>query len=433
MKKINENKSVLPHSNNSGKILLSGVLLFAALLILSFIIDVPSQLHAWTSGWYAMDYSLGFGSRLMVGSFLKLIYPDFLFAEDAYHFVIIVLIILLAVLLLLWAYVLYKASSDTIRNGLALLIILYLANPGSVAYLWSEENFGRFDTYLFLFTIAGVFLWLKAASYPVRCLIVLLFGSICLAIHQVFIFLYAPVIFVMLVLPLDFGTGRFRFRELDEKSRQHLLLGMTVLLLLCAQFLYYQFGASLNISSTEELVAVLSSKTNLPVMENALYFEYYSTTEEMISAVVLNELGERIRYTFIALFLLSPIFFLYGYLWCKIIKTENKTSERIKYILMPLSLCTYIIAFALAKDWGRWTSAFMIVLLLQIIMVAMIKKEAVSAAFLSLNGLAHKLRIPLVIYIFAIALLEKYQCILLPQAPDIFTFFYRIFHALFRS
>lgn len=412
---------------NSKNILLYGVILFVILLPVSFLINMPSAVHEWTSGWYAMDYSFGFGSRLLIGSIFKLFFPEFLSAETVYYFVIITITIILITLILLFAYVLFKSPDAVLRDGLSLLFILYLASPGSIAYLWSSEIFGRFDTYLVLFIILCVFFCLKVTSYRMRCIIIFCLGSLCLAIHQVFLFLFFPVIFAILLLPLDFGVGTFSLKKLDKELKKNILMGGAVILLLCIQFLFYQFGSSISISSSSELAALLSARTNLPVMENALYFEYFASFKETLSEIAFNEIGERIRYTVIAWFILSPIFFIYGYLWISIIRKENKTSEKIKYLFLLLSLISYLPAFVLTKDWGRWTCAFLLTLLLQIILIAMTKKEAVTAAFLSLNRITYKFRFLLVLYIILIALMEKYQCILLPQAPDIFQFIYRIF------
>lgn len=418
MKNTNENSFCVLSEKIYSRITFWGCNIFISLLIFSFITKLPEAIHDWTSGWYAMDYSLGMGSRLLVGSFLKFIFPDFLYAKDAYVFLVITIMLLLIFLILLFAAALKCAQQGALRIGLSFLIILYLASPGSPAYLWSTENFGRFDTYLLFFTLLCVLLYMRFTSYPARCLILLLSGSLCLAIHQVYMFIFFPVIFIMLLLPLTF----------TKSDRKNLLYGTSVLFLLCIQFLYYQFFAALAVGSPEELYGILTARTDLPVMQNALYFEYFADFKEKIIDVALNEIGERIRYTAIAFFILSPIFILYGYLWLHIIKGEKNRIERIKYILFLLSLLSYIPAFALAKDWGRWTSALLIVLLLQIIIIIPEKKEAVSSAFQSLIRITWKLRYPLFIYVIFIACLKKYECILLPQSVDIFYFIYELLH-----
>lgn len=442
MNRNNKHKVNRTTTNKMNPPLFFGVLLFFGLTLFSFFTRLPPVLHDWTSGWYAMDYSMGFGSRLLIGSLLHLFYPDFLPADAAYHFVIITLIVIFVVMLVLFAYSIYKAPFTASRNGLALMMIFYLASPGSIAYLWSTEILGRFDTYLVLLILLSVLLWLCTSSYMLRCLLILILGSLCLAIHQVFLFLYFPVLFTMLLLPLEFSLSTSTYNlsntqkekaaatKLTKETRRNLLSGFLVILVLVVQLLYYQFGTSLSIGSSQELAALLTSRTDLPVMENALYFEYFASFREMLSAVVMNEIGERIRYTVIAFLFLSPLFFYYGLFLVKVWKAEKKdsqtTCEKAVLILMPLSLLSFLPAFLLTKDWGRWSSALLLVLLLQIILLTLTKKEASAAAFTSILALLKKLWILLVLYVIFLASLEKYQVILLPQAPAFFQFVYQL-------
>ena len=73
-------------------------ILIFLLLFFTLLCQLPDEIHAWNSAWYAMDYSLGFDSRLFIGSFLRLFYPNFLPAGAAYTFVLLSFFLLLILL-----------------------------------------------------------------------------------------------------------------------------------------------------------------------------------------------------------------------------------------------------------------------------------------------------------------------------------------------
>ena len=130
-------------------------------LILTFILSIPKELHGWTTAWYAMDYSFGLDSRLLIGSLLRLVYPDFIDVQVVNLFVIISTILLLILLSYVLGYAIKNAGKETYKKGLLYIVILYLICPGSPAYLWSMENYGRLDLYLLIFTAVSIIIYYK--------------------------------------------------------------------------------------------------------------------------------------------------------------------------------------------------------------------------------------------------------------------------------
>ena len=76
-------------------------MIFIAFLI-RFLSTRSLDLDTWSSAWDAMDYSMGNGSRLLIGSIYKLFYGDYLDVTVAYKYVgigIMLTILVLAIVL----------------------------------------------------------------------------------------------------------------------------------------------------------------------------------------------------------------------------------------------------------------------------------------------------------------------------------------------
>lgn len=386
------------------------------LLSCTFLCTLPKELHGWNSGWYAMDYSLGFDSRLLIGSVLKLFYSDFLPANAVYSFVIFSTFVLLALLSCLLGYALRHNEGSTAGKGLLVLIAFYLLCPGSPAYLWSTENMGRFDLYLMIFTLLAACLCCGIKSIPVRLLLFTICGLAALATHQVFIFIFFPLLFTMYLITIT-----------EEKAKTtHIILALAGMGILGIVFLYFQFFSQIHVTSCEELVALLSARTDLVVSDVALRYEYFTGIAQSTQDLMLNQLGERIRYGIITLFLLSPLFIIYGWFWMQILKTA-----RGKYLLILLSQLAFIPAFLLTIDWGRWFGAFLTVQALQIVILAAKKDAVVLSALTHLNALIHKHPLCFLCTGIWLGSLHKFEATLLPDAPVFFTSLYQLYSTIF--
>ena len=394
--------------------------LIFSLLLFTLLSTLPAELHGWNSIWYAMDYSLGMDSRLFIGSLLKPFYPQFLPAEAVYTFVLLSLILFLAVLSYILGSALRRIGKTDAEKGLLVLILLYLLCPGSPAYLWSTENMGRFDLYLLLFTLFAAVIFMNVASVPPRLLLFTVAGAAALCTHQVFLFIFFPLLFTMYLTSVT-----------EEKAAVwHKILAAVCIGVLGIVFLYFQFVSHISVSSFEELSALLSARTDLPVNETALNYEYFSTISQSAGDLMLNELGERLRYGCITVFLLAPLAAVYAYLWTNIIKACGK-GTRLKYLLLLLSHLCFLPAFVLTIDWGRWFGAFLTVQALQIVILAAKKDAVILTALTRLSAALHKHPFLFILCGIWLGSLHKFQATLLPDAPVFFSSAYRLLHILF--
>lgn len=394
------------------------------LLFFILLHQLPEELHGWNSVWYAMDYSLGFDSRLFIGSVLRLLYPGFLPAEAAYRFVFLSLLLLLFLLSLVLGHALRQLEGQRAEKGLLLVIALYLLSPGSPAYLWTSENIGRFDMYLLAASLAAIICCTYVRSIWLQLILITVWGLVALSIHQAFMFLFFPLFFTLYLKAL--------MENSLQNKKQHLPVIFAVAGMggMSAVFLYFQLFSHIRISSCAELVSLLTSRTDLPVNDVALNYEYFAATAQSFSELVMNQPGERIRYGLITLLLLSPLAILYGFLWMRMLKAAEKPYRPV-YALLWLSHLCIVPAFLLAIDWGRWFGAFLTMQALQLVILAAKKDAPVLSALSSLADIFR--RHPYLFFFTAVWMgsLHKFQATLLPDAPTFFYSLYEIYSLIF--
>lgn len=390
------------------------------MLSAGFLCTLPDALHDWNSGWYAMDYSLGFDSRLFIGSVLKLFYRDFLPSQAVYAFVMVSILVLLALLSCLLGSALRRSEHTDAGNALLVLTAFYLLCPGSPAYLWSAQNLGRFDLFLLLFTLIAAIVSYTIRSVPLQLIIFTACGLAALTTHQVFLFIFFPLLFTMYLTAIT----------QQQTKTSHRVMAIVCMCMLGICFLYFQFFSQLHPISCEELTTLLRARTDLTVSDTALRYEYFTGIAQSVSDLMLNQLGERIRYGVITLLLLSPILLIYGWLWKAILKTADNHILW-KYLLLLLCQLSFLPAFILTIDWGRWFGAFLTVQALQIIILALKKDAAVLSALTQLCALIRRHPILFLCTGIWLGSLHKFEATLLPDAPVFFTSLYRLYHIIF--
>ena len=111
--------------------------LMASVIMLAYLIYyIPklTDVTAWTIMPYALSYRLGFISRGLIGSFIRLLIPN-LTCKHIY-IIILINIVLLCWLTLYFMHKILKRAYDEDITGIIFLLGLFLVNPGSVAFLF---------------------------------------------------------------------------------------------------------------------------------------------------------------------------------------------------------------------------------------------------------------------------------------------------------
>ena len=322
------------------------------LLLLDILLRAPKGFSGWASTWYALDYSIGSGSRLLAGSILHLLAGEYITESAAVKFVKASCI--LTAILFAWLMdEVYRRTEKEGKAGALLLVALATAGPFSPRYLWDEVNFGRLDLYLLMALTAALILLFYIKKPVLRCLVVLLFSAGALFVHQIYIFIFFPVL--LAVLLTDCFSG-------EKPEKKTLLSAILCVFLVGGCFLYVQLFSSMNAGSAEELEGILSQRTELAISHSALDFEYFHDFFYGFENHTKPFLQDRtvIPLLFITLLLLIPAAAVYRevYRGMRIALREEGERRFLTVVpYLPLLLLCYLPPFVLTVDWDRWVGA----------------------------------------------------------------------------
>lgn len=318
---------------------------------------IPENVYGYIYAYYVLDYSYGFGSRLMIGSILHLFTGSFVPHHIARVFVIVALCVLCILLAHVIGSCIRSVTDHDTRMGLLFLVILYLAGPAGPGYLWTDENLGRLDTYLFILALVLIVIAFRIRTRLLRFFLYTLIAVLAITVHQAYVFLFLPSLLVILINEVfDTGGGEYKKR---------IIPAFAVLCVICIAFLWMQFRSGIYYDTTEQLVAELETHTDGYISDAAMEAEYFWEIRDHVVRNQLPELRTRVRFGIITAVILSPVWGFYTFLWVRAIRHAGQNRHiRFKYILIALTNLCYVPIFTLMTDWGRWWAALFTVQLL---------------------------------------------------------------------
>lgn len=387
------------------------------LLTFSLIVSVSSEINGWVSVWYVADYSIGFSSRLIIGSFLHTLFGNYITTNVAYTFVIINFLIGFLLLSMVIGQGTRRLSNEKQKLTLLVLVGLYLASPASFGYLWTVENMGRLELYLFVITLLIVLLSFYIDNSIMTLILFTLLGILCIAIHQVYMFLFFPILLVIFIDHL--------YRSQFQKS---ILIGTIIsIFILCVVCLFFQFGSNILYDDPLVLTALLQTKTDLFVSDGVLTQEYFWEFSDHFTNNMLPELRTRFRNGVYTVLMLSPILVIFIKLWLLTIKNAKSKIEKSKYIMMILTNVTFIPAFALLTDWGRWFGAFFTVQFLIFLYLAAKNDENILYSFEKFSNTIKKYPFVFLVILLYLTCFEKFEgCNYVDEVQTFYLFLYKI-------
>lgn len=327
------------------------VLIFTV-IVFQFLVGRSLDLDKWSSAWQAMDYSMGIGTRLFIGSIYRLFYGEWLDLTVAYKYVAAGIILTAFVL----AIVLGKLIRMTIKeypiykNVIYGTVAAYMAAPFSIAYVWNEQNLGRLDVYMLLVALLCVLTALTIENFYMKTVLITILGVIGLAIHQGFAFLYYPLAFTVLCYDA-FAENRVHVKK---------LVGVVISgAIEVAVSVFFQFFSGINFDSVEETVEYIQSRTNLVVSDMAIELEYFGSIKhqlELVTSVFWHGNEDPLGHMLLIVLTLSPILVLYILVWKDVF--AHLKAKKVKLLCSPylyallVNLC-FVPMFVIHSDWGR--------------------------------------------------------------------------------
>lgn len=322
------------------------LIMFYLLFELVKYMPAPGTMERWCITPYTLTYEFGFSSRLFIGSILNFIIPH-LTVNKLYIFIFSVIIILCILVTLALGRVI-KSTSEDYRYAAIILIILFLANPSSISFLFYWGNYGRFDTFLIILTVLSAFLIRHRVlrfCIPVGCFIGI-------AIHQVYVFTYLIIVFVLLIYEMVKEKG-----SIGTRINAFVSIAVSGL-----SFIYFQFLAPhINIDSSDKVMQILQARSNIPVLQDMIQAEYFSTITEQFNTYFVPYWKMRLINGSITIILMLPVIIFFISFWRRVkAKEKNRAGRFVLKLIAASPLCT-VPAFLLTIDWGRWFAAIFIV------------------------------------------------------------------------
>lgn len=323
-----------------------------------FLSGRPLDLDEWSSAWHAMDYSMGNGSRLLIGSIYRLFYGEYLDITVAYKYVAVGITLTIMVLAVVLGR-LIRMTLQTVphcKNVIFGTVVAYMAAPFSITYVWNKQNFGRFDMYMLLVALLTVLAALVIKNFYIRIILATVLGVVGLAIHQGFAFLYYPLAFTVICYDA-FAGNRVHIRELAAV----ILSGAIEV----AAAVYFQFFTKINFDTVEETVEFIKSRTNLEVNDYAIQLEYFGSMQfqlENVTYIFFHGNEDPLQHLFLIVLLLSPVLVLYILVWKDVFC--HLKAGKVKLLASPylyallVNLC-FVPMFVIHVDWGRHIAPLM--------------------------------------------------------------------------
>lgn len=321
------------------------------IIMLQFLMNRSTEMQAWSAAFSAMNYSMGRGSRLLIGSIYKLFYGDYLDATVAYTYsaVGIMLTILVLSITLGRLIRLSLACRPEYKNVIFGAVAAYVAAPFSISYNWNAQNFGRFDIYMMLIGLLTLLAGLVIRNVYVKFLVITILGVIGLAIHQGFAFLYYPMTLIVLCHD-SFEGNRFHAK--------HFIAAFISGIIEVVVAIYFQFFSSINYDSPAAIMQAIVEHSNIAVVEHALEIEYFGGMEEQLTYLTPEFFQNDApwSHSLVIVLLLAPILLLYLLVWRDVFHHQRSNHVKLlqsPYFYVALTHLCFVPMFLIHTDWGR--------------------------------------------------------------------------------
>jgi len=217
----------------------------------------------WSVSQYLLTYRLGFSSRMLIGSIISL-FTNKITDTIIYNIATGTSVLLCLFVAIILAHFIKKTNRAS--NYIKVIVLIFIASPASITYLFNSANFSRFDIYLLLISMAYVlisktkFKW----AIPLMCIVAM-------SIHQVFIFTFFPMVIIVLL----YNASREK-----SKIQSTILITTTSFFTACA-FLLFQFVKVIRYANIDALIQEISSYTNVKP-STLLSYDYFFAINDHI-------------------------------------------------------------------------------------------------------------------------------------------------------
>jgi hypothetical protein len=324
-------------------------------LMMELVIYIPSPIQFLgtektisVSGYYMLSYDLGFVSRAFVGTIAQTLHGilyggggKYISNEFIWCFIVCFAISINIITSLLLSKVI-KQFDENVRTFVIGFVVLYLASPFCVSYLFTRA----YITYLDYFIILCIILSIIVIQYKKLCWFLPLICCCIIATHLVSLFYFIPIISIVLI-----------YEYIKNKTFKFIVLLIMAMSTYFSLFFYFIFFSKSNLkyNTLEQILSHLPNIRDEGSMTLILNAEYFFTLYETFAFHILPQVSWLFSYLLSSIILLSPLIVIISFVWIFAIRNENNNKMKLLFLSSSILPIIYAIpCFILFCDWPRW-------------------------------------------------------------------------------
>lgn len=358
----------------------SGIAAFLILLV-RYIICVPTTVDTWHIWSYTVDFSMGFSSRFLAGQILSIFCRDYVSEKDIFMFCFVagLLLILITSILLNIAV---KKADENIKPAVFFIAACFIASPINIISLFTEMNFGKLETYGLILSLLAVYLFNKIKNVPLKYAIVTALSVISIMFYQGYVFLYYNLILVIMIYDI--------FEE-TKINKNKAVCGILSVIVSFITFVKLQLFNKIIFSSADEMLKALSKRTDAEICKSPIELEYFSDLKSSYKLVTdYLEVFSREKF-FLQLVLLAPVIYILLFIIFQCFHTSRSIEHTSKVLrtrntLSFLTVSLVLPQFILNIDWGRWIIALCVFVFFFILYYAYMGDSSMKLVLVNLSN-----------------------------------------------
>ena len=307
-----------------------------------------SAISAYSFSGYLLNYSDGFGSRMLVGTILQAVCGGRISKDDIFQANYTILLLDCVIISFFLGKLIEGQNSKAHKIMVALLVVLFFALPSTS--IWCGYNLGRLDIYMLLSALVSIWIISCKRLSTARYFLVSIVGIITVLIHQGYLFTYFVPVFIALLW--DFMKSQY--------SRGRLIAYVGIVMLpMVLLFLYVQLFSQIHYDTIEDIHNVCASRTDGVFFDFMLEMEYVWSNKQNLLGKGLGGFFEDWYLILLRCVSLVPpgaVLFLF---WKRVFGLTRDKRKTV-FVLMHLSFLVYVPLFLLTTDYGRWLTALLI-------------------------------------------------------------------------
>lgn len=345
------------------------LVMWGILIWLKYFMELHLESSLWNTRYaishYYVEYiHYGFVQRGLAGTLIYLLFGFSIPAEQMNLIVdIFYFMALNIVFIILYQFV--KKTDNKNRVVVFYLVAIMFISPALGGYMY-KLTVQSIDVYGLLCMMLCVYLLYKEKcifGVPVLCVIGMLN-------HQIFVFIFFPMIFSMLI---------YRTFIDGKKSKKYYVC---MLFLTCTitfgLFLFIQFYSSkflrIDLNTALNLLDQRAGKNEIiksVLFDSVIFSSVKDHVAKFQGQITVGMVKNMIK----TIFYCIPLEGLYGYAYYKSIKHESVKVRKIAYIFMCVSIFAFLPCYILETDYYRWTTNLLFTFILSILMLTVIQPK----------------------------------------------------------